>query len=435
MAQVTVPNRLTHQDSRFRKISGTQRTVTAEETVARAQPVAKALGVTRLADITGLDRIGIPAWSAIVPCSDDGLSVYNGKGVRAIDAKAGALMEAIERQTALKTRLPLVIGSFEELRQTSEVLDPKDLNEIPAPDYSPTRTYCWVAGRELISGCETLVPAQFTGYLWNDLPHLSCFAFSSSNGIAAGNVREEAICQALCELIERDAWTLAELGAHLLPWARHRAADPHTLASATDDAEFFPCLDLEGEPALELFRRAGLRPILRDITSDLAVPTVFAAVADETLPGFPMVHCGLGTHPDARVAVRRALTEAAQSRCVDIQGVREDIDPVDAAPSLLNVHTRRIRDVDRRQWHLRESSRRRCLADLPSVSHDDVLDDLHHLLARLQAGGLGKVVVVDFTPPDAPFAVVRVIVPGIETRAVSHGPLGRRAMEFWRRHA
>lgn len=61
----------------LRKLPGSQRTVSAEETLARALPVAKALGVTRLTDITGLDRVGIPTWSAIVPRSDDLLSVYN----------------------------------------------------------------------------------------------------------------------------------------------------------------------------------------------------------------------------------------------------------------------------------------------------------------------------------------------------------------------
>ena len=417
------------------KIPGTQRTVTAEETFARAQPVAKSLGVTRLADITGLDRVGIPTWSAVVPKSEDGLSVYNGKGLCALDAKTGALMEAIERQTALKTRLPFAFGSFEELRQNHEVLDPAELKEILEPDYSEGRTYAWVAGRELFSDRQILVPAKFAGYLWHDVPYPSCFSWSTTNGIAAGNVREEAICQALCELIERDAWTLAEIGAHLLPWVRHRVADRQSLASAADDHDFLPCIDLEGDPAVDLFERAGLHPVLHDITSDLAIPTVLAAVADETLPGFPMVHCGLGTHPDARVAARRALTEAAQSRCVDIQGVREDLEPVDAPPSSLNLHTRRIRSVNRSQWQLGQSRLRRRISDLPSAVYHDVLQDLDHILSRLRACGIGPVIVVDFTPPDAPFAVVRVIVPALETWSITHGPLGARAMEFWRRHA
>lgn len=419
----------------LRKLPGTQRTVTAEETLAKAWPLARALGVTRLADITGLDRVGIPTWSAVVPQSDDIFSVYNGKGLRHVDARAGALMEAIERQTALKTRLPVVEGSFQDLRQYRAILDPKELKEVLAPDYSETRSYSWVVGRDLLADRDVLVPAAFAGYLWKDLPHPSCFAFNSTNGLSAGNVREEAIVQALCEVIERDAWTLAEVGAHLLPWVRHRIAAPASLASAEDDYELFPCIDLDDEPALHLFERAGLHPILHDITSDTGIPTVFAAVADETVPGYPMVHCGVGTHPDAQVAARRALTEAAQSRCVDIQGVREDIEPFDAPPTTLNMHTRRVRTVNRRQWHLGESKVRRRLSDLPSVSHDDLQQDLDHILSRLRACDFSQVIVVDFTPPGAPFAVVRVIVPELETWSLTQGPLGRRALEFWRRHA
>jgi ribosomal protein S12 methylthiotransferase accessory factor YcaO len=203
------------------KVQGTQRTVTAEETFARALPIARSLGVTRIADITGLDRVGIPTWSAVVPRSDDIFSVYNGKGMRSIEAKTGALMEAIERQTALKARLPIVEGSVRELRRNHELIDPRDLREVLSPDYSETRTYAWVTGRDHCSGREVLVPAKYAGYLWMDIPHPSCHAYCSSNGIAAGNVREEAICQGLCELIERDAWTLAEIGAHVLPRVSH----------------------------------------------------------------------------------------------------------------------------------------------------------------------------------------------------------------------
>ncbi len=418
-----------------RKVAGTQRTMTAEETLARALGVGRRLGVTRLADITGLDRIGLPIYSSIVPESRDGISVYNGKGLRPIEAKVGALMEAIERQTALKARLPLVEASFEQLQRERRVLDPKTLNERLRADYSETSIYSWVSGWDLASGMEVMVPATFAGYGWDDLPHGSCFEFSSTNGLSAGNCWQEAACQGLCELIERDAWTLAEVGAHILPWARAELVNPSSAASALDDFEVCPCIDLEHDPALEMFRSSGLYPVVHDITSDIGVPTVFVAVADEMIPEFPMVHWGVGTHPDAEVAARRALTEAAQSRCVDIQAVREDIQPAGVDPVGGHSHTRRAGDVNRRFWHLGESRTRRRLSELPSVVHDDVQADLDHLLARLRARGLTQVVVVEFTPPDAVFAVVRVIVPGLETWSLRHGPLGPRAMEFWRTHA
>ena len=344
-------------------------------------------------------------------------------------------MEAIERQTALKARLPLVEGSFRELARDYTVLDPRQVTEKLSPDYSEFRVYSWVFCEELMSNREILVPAKFAGYGWDDLPHPSCFDFICSNGLSAGNVREEAICQGLCEVIERDAWTLADVGAHLLPWARSRLLGADEAMTAIDDFEMFPCIDLEDDPAMQLFEQAGIFPVVRDITSDVGIPTVFAAVADEAMPGFPMVHWGAGTHPDARVASRRALTEAAQSRCVDIQGVREDIVAADAPPTRLNLHTRRARDVNYRLWHLGQSKLRRKLDDLSSITLDDIQADIDHILSRLRACGVDQVIVVDFTPPDAPFSVVRVIVPALETWSLSQGRLGKRAVDFWRKHA
>jgi YcaO-like protein with predicted kinase domain len=417
----------------LRKIPGTQRTVAPEETYDRVLEGSRALGVTRLADITGLDRIGIPTYSAIVPRSNDIISVYTGKGIARIDAKVGALMEAIERQTALRAHPQIVIGSLEELQRNHTVLDPTETKDNLLPDYSETRDYAWVFGREIISQRDILVPASMAGYFWPNLLPGPFVRFSSSNGLSSGNVREEAICQGLCELIERDASTLADIGARLLPWVFRRAIDPETADEGVDNFEAFQSLELNDDPAMELFRRAGLQPVLHDITSDIGVPTIYAAVADEAFPGFPMAHGGLGTHPDARVAVRRSLTEAAQSRCVDIQGVREDLVPASDGNGF-HVHTRRIAKIDRRMWTLNESQARRNITDLPSAVHDDVQEDIDYLLSRLQSCGINQVIVVDFTPADAPFAVVRVIVPELETWSANHARLGNRALKYWQTH-
>lgn len=418
----------------LKKAGGTQRTVAPDETFRRVYAEACALGMTRLGDITGMDRLGLPTYSAIVPKSNDMISVYAGKGLERIDAKVGALMETVERQTALRARPQKVIGSVKELSKDCTVLDPRKVLVELLPDYSEASEYCWVWGRELISGTEILVPASLAGYFWDDVSRGPFVPISFTNGLAAGNVREEAICQALCELIERDAWTLADMGAHLLPWARRKLVDPDTADLGDDDFELFPSLDIENEPALAYFERAGLQPVLHDITSDIGIATVFAAVPDREFPDCPMIHAGLGTHPDARVAVRRALTEAAQSRCVDIQGVREDLSPPEAEQSVFNSHTRRISEVNRRVWTINHSQSRKHTSDLPTRVNDDVQEDLDHIVCSLQLRGLHQVIVVDFTPPDAPYAVVRVIVPELEGWSVNHSKLGQRALSYWKAH-
>jgi YcaO-like protein with predicted kinase domain len=417
------------------KVDGIERIVPAAETIGRVAEAARALGVTRLADITGLDRIGIPVYSSVVPKSDDVLSVYNGKGARRVDAQVGALMEAIERQTALKARPPWVEASFFDLHETRSVLDPKRVNQKLAVDYSDHRIYSWIEGRDFVSGEPCWVPAKLAGYLWDDVPHPSCFEINDTNGIASGNCREEAVCHALCELAERDAWTMAELGAHKLPRQRRSLVYGPDFKDGPDDLDMFPCLDLESNELMEKFHQAGLFPVVRDITSVLGVPAIFASAADEHIPGFPMAHSGLGAHPDANVALRRALSELAQSRCVDIQGVREDLLPPGTSSDAFALHTRRVSAIDHESWYLGHSTTKRKLAEIPSSTLGSIEQDVGFLLNRFAENGLSQIIVIDFAPPAAPYSVVRVIVPGIEFWATDHGRLGPRAVAFWKEHA
>ncbi len=78
-----------------------QRSTTAEETLRRVEPLTKKAGITRVADITRLDRIGIPVFSSIRPEAGTGaISVYNGKGLTETQARVSAIMEGIERYSA-----------------------------------------------------------------------------------------------------------------------------------------------------------------------------------------------------------------------------------------------------------------------------------------------------------------------------------------------
>lgn len=419
------------------KPAGQLRICSARETIRRAIPVARRFGLTRIADITGLDRIGIPVFSAIVPDSDDILSVYNGKGARRADAMAGALMEAIERQAALRARPALVWASSAELGDRA--IRPEEIMMRLETGAVSHARYAWVEGFDARTGLPVFVPAGFAGYLWPGDDCLAPFDASTSQGLAAGNCIEEAIAQAICEWIERDAWTLAELRSHWWPRAhieRRTGKDPKD--DFTDDLEAYPCLDLAGagepvEGLMDKLRRAGFAPVVRDLTSDLGVPVVAATIAEDEVPGFPQAHSGVGCHPDIRVAIARALTEAAQSRAVDIQAMREDIAPAegDGHAQGIVIHTRRVSRIDRRRWLLAESRTKRRWQDCPSASTPDVGGDLELLLHALARAGIRRIGVVDYSPsPEV--AVVRVAIPGLEAWAADHGRFGERAAAFWR---
>ncbi len=142
-----------------------ERITTADETLRRALPIAAEKGMTRLADITGLDRVGIPIYSAVVPGSEDGISVYNGKGLTAVDSRTSAVMEAIERQTALAAEVPVIEESYERLRRSRKtVVDPRSFNHKLSGDFGDDVPYLWMEGFDLLSEESIFVPVGLAGY-------------------------------------------------------------------------------------------------------------------------------------------------------------------------------------------------------------------------------------------------------------------------------
>jgi ribosomal protein S12 methylthiotransferase accessory factor len=421
------------------KTCGLNRTVPVDHTIRAARGLARRFGVTRVADITGLDRIGIPVAVAVVPKSDDFLTIYSGKGSRRADAVVGALMEAIERQATVRARPECITASAMELRAREHIVEPSEILTSMADGYRDDRACEWVEGNDLLGRRPTFVPAATAGYCWRHLPNVAPHRITTAHGLSAGNCIEETVSQSLCEWVERDAWTLAELTSH---WRRRAYAEVQMGRNFgehfEDDFERYPSIDFAGigepvEGLLRRFRRAGLEPIVRDISSDLGIPVVVATIAEDEIPGFPQAHFGVGAHPDLRVAATRALTEAAQSRAGDIQGVREDLAPPEGNGDAKGVvvHTRRVKSIDRNRWMLRGSSRARSWREIEEYRNPDILTDIDLLLARLTRAGIRQVAVVDFSPPDAGISVIRTLVPGLEMWIADRGRVGKRAAAAW----
>ena len=107
-------------------LEGTHRTIAPDRTIARMEPLFPAFGITRVANLTGLDRIGVPV---IMVCRPNARSsaVFHGKGLDLAAAKASGIMEAIETWHAEHTRLPLRLASLAELRRSENVADVRRL--------------------------------------------------------------------------------------------------------------------------------------------------------------------------------------------------------------------------------------------------------------------------------------------------------------------
>ena len=94
----------------------THRAIPPEDTLKIVKEKLEICGITRIADITDLDRLGIPVFSAVRPGATQGsVSVYNGKGVSKVEAEVSAIMEGIERYSSEVNESLIIDSSQAEL--------------------------------------------------------------------------------------------------------------------------------------------------------------------------------------------------------------------------------------------------------------------------------------------------------------------------------
>ena len=403
-------------------------------------PLSKKIGITRLADITYMDSLRIPNYSAVLPGSEDYIWVYSGKGPTRAHAMASAVMESIERYSALPSGGPrtFVRGSYAELSKTRSVLHPDEIIEPVSFDYRDDMSMDFLAGFDLVGKKEILVPAQLALFRYTPVaPSVNPFSFFHTNGLASGNVMEEAVCHSLCEVIERDAISLAELRSSAIPYhILHTAVSalssaglkvpPVPVDKFVDDPSIFPELDLSSidfEPAAKLVKKFEKEEIslrIKDITSDIGVPTFNASSVEWISHDYGYLAEGHGTHPDKRIALLRAITEVSQTRAANIQGARDD---------LRKIKYGEANTDDKRAWQFMPSPAIVRFSDISTYYHSDILEDIGFILDRLSNAGLNKAIIVDLTNPELGVPVVRAIVPGTETFKITKSVMGRRARE------
>jgi YcaO-like protein with predicted kinase domain len=370
---------------------GTHRAAAPAETLARVRPYAAAMGITRLGNITGLDRIGIPVAMAVRPNSRS-VSVSQGKGLDLPQAMASALMEACEGFHA-ETIAPSRHASYRALAAAGEtVVDPATLCAGPRA-FDPQRSIAWTVGYDLLRRESCWVPFEIVHTDYTP-PEPDGYFRAGSNGLASGNQLVEAVNAALFELVERDAVALWRA----TPPEERRPLD---LASV-DDAD---CRML-----LDKYAVAGSAVRVWNVTSDIGIAAFLCEIRD-LAAGDPTrlrrFH-GAGCHAERGVALARALTEAAQTRLTYIAGMRDDLAPAEyveapggeIAEALLDALAREVAPTG--------------FLDAPSVVADDLADDLRWALDRLAAGDIARAVAVDLTRAEFAIPVVRLVVPGLE---------------------
>ncbi|MFE9253848.1 TOMM precursor leader peptide-binding protein [Streptomyces sp. NPDC006879] len=380
------------------------RALSAEEMLERHRHlVGRVAGiVTELRPLSGLPQ-GLHAYDsghnlALVGRSLEGVRQVlrarsGGKGVTAVEAKASALGEAAERYSAARQGDELTfVDSLDglgtaavhpnayQLYSERQYLQRQRWNATNVPFHHVSEPFDtalpteWTPVWSLNRNAQLLLPTS-TLYFDNAPGGSPDGLWADSNGNAAGSSIEDAIVQGFLELVERDAVAI---------WWYNRLRRP-----ALD-------LDSFDEPWLarmrEALERAGRQVWALDLTTDLGVPVV-AVVCRTAAAGGATDHVlGFGAHFDPRLALRRALTEAAQLLTSAATGLSEQDQPQLVADPGLVARTPRC-------W-------------VRPVSSVDLLDDVEFIRELVAAHGM-ELLVLDQTRPDVAIPVVKVLVPGL----------------------
>jgi ribosomal protein S12 methylthiotransferase accessory factor len=276
---------------------------------------------------------------------------------------------------------------------------------VPWQPFTRTSPLAWTMGTSLVSGRRLMVPAAMVYVPFHyvhsrpDTP----IAQPISTGLACHCSFAEAAVSGLCEVIERDAFTItwqAEL-------SRPRIA-----------ARTLP------ESAGELLRRfaeVGLAVEVMEITTDIEVPTLLTiALTDATTS--PALTVAAAADPSPEVALIKSLEELAHTRKFARQLMQYtpelpvDVDGGHPAVQTQDHHLRfycpqHAKPLAKFTW---SSAERRDFPEATAVSSASPEAQLEAIVEELDRAGLDAIG-FDLTTPDIAacgLSVVRVVVPG-----------------------
>lgn len=376
-------------------LGGTIRACTPEQTLNKLRPMLQdVFGITRVADVTGLDFVGIPVSVCIRPNSRI-LSASQGKGITTELAQISAIMESIEAWHAERITGELVYSSYHELAKSHALPSLERLMRsfISYPNVF-SQEFAWLQGMDIMQQQPAFIPYSLISLNTTaNCPGRELFV-GTSNGLAGGNTREEAICHGFYESIERDCIAAFE----------RLTVEEKALRRVRIDS-------IDSAHNQELIKRvhsADLRLYLFEITNRFNISS-FSAIVDDyhTLRNLGYFG-GHGTHLSREVALSRAICEAVQSRLTYISGSRDDVMP---------------------QVYYRPPAQQPAYDDREilefSQCHNDVVPDnfsdcITVLLSRMQQQSIQHVLFYDHTRPELGIPVINIIIPELDFEWKAH---------------
>ena len=368
-----------------------------DEILAAIEPHLLSFGITRVGDLTGLDVIGVPVFSASRPNSRS-LSVCQGKGLSEGHARLAAIMEGVEQALAERHEdLVSEWASQDEMAARGLACMPSASMLRSAPgERDRHRKRAWVAGVSMVGGHTVHVPFELVGFDLRAGTQWDHGGYKMTTvGLGAASSLADAALHALLEVVENDASAFVDIFGQLAGFARPIVRRPGRCAALDD--------------LVAKVESAGLGCFFVDLTAHVALPTVAAFVTEPS-----EMHAGSGARSFAGFACRlsaeeaaiAALLEAVQSRLTQIAGARDDLSPGDYLPKCTPI--RQLAGVHKYLDELPQPG----IAPL-ATTHEK----LRHALAAVRQAGAQEVVFVPLGGVAGLISGVRVLVSALQAAA------------------
>ncbi|HUU75293.1 MAG TPA: YcaO-like family protein [Methanoregulaceae archaeon] len=367
--------------------NGTHRVCLPKETQEFAEPLMDTIGVSELAEITSIDRLGIPCFAAYrTTAPPGGFRFHPGKGRNPEEARASAMMEAIEKFSGEYHGQRRDLASFEELGPFKAV-DPEEL--IPSRKIEENEKIHWTPGHDILYDEEVLVPSNAVFHPYPPGGMARPLFKSDTTGMASGNVTEEAILYGMLEVLEKDALSCAD---------RERSMGTRLVVDRQGPAGTL----------LDIFEKAGIDIHLWLLEGRTGIPTI-AAAADDTVTKDPsLLVVGAASHTNPETACLQALTEVARNRAAHIY--KGEFHP-EREMILQKAGYERIKRINK-DWFAERNEI--SLNELTDMSTSSIDQDIRVVMDELRPH-VERICVCDLTVTAVP--AVRVVIPGLE---VSH---------------
>jgi len=357
----------------------------AQDYLDRLKPHLRGFGISRLADITGLDRLGVPVVQAIRPRALSN-AVNQGKGLTLAEAAVSAVVEALEtyaceqldRREWTRRRPADLFGKGARALSCHLAPNvPQDWAEDPVP--------C-VPGIDAGSGQTVEIPLALISTDYSPASHHAATPFMrTTTGLGGGATLDQAIVHGFLEVLERQS-TERALTTHGFFERCRLALDGLADADVAD--------------RVAQLQSGGLLVAAYEAPPIGPFPTLWVRLLDEragpvTLP-FPSD--GFACQPSVKGAFQAAFLEAVQTRGAVIAGGREDI------TWRYYPKTRDNREIDFERRQIKE--RQGGMPSSEGCTGPVTLKGLANALATL---GRDAVIVPVLSQDEIPLHVVRVV--------------------------